>query len=802
MLQDLRYSFRRLGADWRFTLTGVLTFCLGIGASTAVFSVVNELLLRSLPFVESKRLVVPTLTRADRAIDRGNVAYTDYMDWQTESVFESVAVYRNRVWEISGGTGPEAIEGANVSLDYFSVLGVQPVLGRTFLPKEHEPDGERVVLISYRLWQRHFGGDPDIVGKMISVNGHAGVRICGVLPAGCEWLPSHEMWMPIAYGSSLPEPALRRDNFVWGAIARLKDGRPLTETQATVEAISQRVEEQNPDKRSGWRTRIIPINEWIVGPQLRQALLILFGIVMLVLLLTCANVASLLLARAPSRQSEIAIRVALGADTLRVIRLFLAETFLLASAGGIAAIMLAFWLRKILILLAPNNLRVSASALDLRATAFLLATVVLSAVMSGLIPAIQGSSAAPTKGLKTAERAAAGNARSNRIRSLIVTFEIAMSLVLLIGAGLMLTSFVRLQQADIGFKADGLLTLRILLPNARYPDVAASYARILEELNKIPGVALSSASSSLPVGGGGSYLARVFLAEGRPEPPAAPDCPGHWNVVTPGYFETMGIPLIEGRDFNEQDSKVSKNVIIINRAMARQIFPNERPIGKRIRSWRDENKLREIVGVVENVRYLGIEDRDRPLVYVPHAQDMWIQMALNVRTLDSPLNVINAVREEIHHFDPELAIAHMETMTGVLSRSISGPRYNATVLTLFAGVALLLTAVGVFGVISHSVSQRTREIGIRIALGATRGTILLLVIKQGLVSVLLGIVIGLLGASILTRVLGSLLYEIGTIDLATFGSLSLLILIVACLAMYVPARKAIEIDPAAALRHE
>ena len=807
MIRDIRYSLRKLVRDWPFTLTVVLTFCLGIGASTAVFSVVNALLLRPLPFPDSGRLVVPTLIRVDRGIDRGNVAYTDYTDWQNEHVFESVALYRNRVWDIGGGSAePEEIDGANVSRDYFSVLGVQPLLGRTFLPAEQEPDKVFVVVLSHRLWQRHFGGDPDIVGKMISVNGNGRIRVCGVMPPGVEWLPSHEMWAPMGYGSSLPEPALRRDNFVWGAIARLKTGRSFEETQAMVTAISRRVEEENPDKRTGWRARIAPMGEWIVGSTFRKSLLIFFATVVLVLLLVCANVASLLLARATSRQGEIAVRAALGASRWQVIRLVLTETLLLASIGGLAGALLASWLSRILMLLAPDHTpRLSGVPFDVRVGAFLLAAVSLSAAVSALVPALQDSSAAPATGRKTSDRATAGSVQSHRIRNFIVTIEIAMSLVLLIGAGLMSRSFVRLQQTDIGLRADGLLTMRILLPRSRYPDdtrVAASYATILEELRRIPGVVSSSASSSLPAGGGGSYLARVFLAEGRPEPPAAPDFPGHWNVVTPGYFATMGIPLIEGRDFTGHDAGADHGVIIINRAMARQIFSSEDPIGKRMRSWRDENKMREVVGVVENVRYLRVDDKDRPLVYVPHAQDTWIQMVLNVRTSNAPAHMVNVVRERIHRFDPELAVAHVEPMTDVVDRSIAGPRYSATVLALFAGIALILTTVGVFGTVSQSVAQRMREIGIRIALGATRRRILLLVIRQGLVPVLLGLAIGLLAASMLTRVLASLLFETGTIDLATFVVLPLAIVAVALVAMYVPARRAIGIDPMTALRHE
>jgi putative ABC transport system permease protein len=806
MISELRYTVRRLLADRSFTLTAVLTLCLGIGASTSLFSVINALLLRPLPFEESERLVVPVLTRPERNVDRGLISYTDYTDWLENDVFSSASLYRSRVYDVGAGIEPEQIEGANVAENYFETLGVRPLLGRTFLKEEEQPGGYFAAIMSYRLWQRHFGGDPEIVGKMIVVNGRHDIMVCGVLPKGCEWPAQFDMWIPLAYGSSLPEPALRRDNFVWGGIARLKPGMSLPQTQLTVEAISRRVELEYPDKRTGWRARILSLSEWIVGPQLRRALTILLATVVLVLLLACANVASLLLARAQRREHEMAVRAALGASRSRLIRQVFGETLLLTAIGGLLSLLLGIWFTKILFdLLANENPSENKPVFDLRVLTVLFLVCLLSAVFSGLFPAIRESNIDPSDALKRGGRGAGGGTRRRRMQAFIVAFEIAVSLILLIGAGLMAKSFNRLNEANPGFELENLLNLRLVFPRSRYPDdsrVAQSCERLRESMIAVPGVTSCSASSSLPLGGGGYYLSRVFLVEGEPEPPAGRDHPGHWSVVTPDYFRTLGIPLLEGRDFRSSDTAASNRVIIINQSMARELFPSDEPIGKRIRSWRDENKLREVVGIVGDIRYLGMADEGRCLAYAPHLQDPWIQVIFTLRTTADPNLLAAAIREEIHRFDKELALGQVETMEDVMRRSTARTRASTLLISIFALVAMLLTAVGVSGVVSHSVSQRTHELGIRIALGAQKKAVLLSVISRALPPIALGLSVGIAGSLLLTRFLGSMVFKVSTLDLVTFASAPVMILFVAALGVYLPARKAADVDPIISLKQE
>ncbi|HXG67386.1 MAG TPA: ABC transporter permease [Blastocatellia bacterium] len=806
LLQDVRYGLRMLAKNPGFTAIAVLTLALGIGANTAIFSVVNTILLRSLPYKEPERLVVPVSENAARDIERGSITYADYLDWRQEKqVFENVAVFGSSGADLTGGGEPERVLAAGVSEEYFSVMGVAPLIGRTFLPEEHQPNAAQVIVLSYGLWQRKFGGDPGILGQSLMLNGRP-YAVVGVMPKDSQWPNDVELWSPLTIGLNPPPDSLRRDNMIWRGVARLQPGVPIEQADAVLEAIARRLEQEFPESRAGWTNRAIFLHEFIVGPQLQSALLVLLGAVAFVLLIACVNVANLLLARAATREREIAIRIALGSSRLRLIRQLLTESLLLATLGGGIGFLLAVWGVDLLKVIAPQDVpRLEEIGLDSRVLIFTLVVSLLTAIAFGLLPALQASKTDLNEALKEGGRGLTGGKRGRRVRNLLVVSEIVLSLVLLIGAGLMVRSFLRLQQVDPGIKVDRLITMRLNAPGIRYPDspkVIAFYQNIMERVRATPGVQSAAISSALPLGGGGFYLGRVFLIEGRPEPPAAPDHPAQWNVISPGYFHTMGMALLKGRDFDERDTADSNPVIIINETLARRMFPNEDPLGKRIRSWRDENKLREIVGVVQDTRYFGREDELRGLVYVPHTQNAWRPLVLSARTSGDPAGMVDALRSAIWSVDKDLAIANVKTMDTILHESVAPQRFNMLLLAVFAIVAFVLAVIGIYGVLSYTVAQRSHEMGIRIALGAQAGDVIRLVLAQGLKLTLTGVGVGLAIAFALTRVMSSLLYEVSATDPLTFAAVAGLLAGVALLASYLPARRATKVDPLAALRHE
>jgi putative ABC transport system permease protein len=803
MLSDIRFGIRALLQNPSFTVVAVLALAIAIGTNTAIFSVINTILLRPLPYKDPARMVIPVLTNAANNVDRGNVSYTDYLAWREDEVFEHAAVFREITVDVTGADEPEQVQAAAVSNDYFSVLGIEPFIGRTLLSDDQRPNNNRVVVLSHGLWQRRFGSDIEVLGQMIGLNGQQ-FRVVGVMAPDSQWPKSLDVLYPMGFGATPPAYAQRYDNFVWGAVARLKPDESIDQAQAHLETIARRMEREHPDSRMGWSATAIPIDEWVIGRQFRLALLVLFGAGALVLLIACANIANLLLVRAVTREREFAVRIAIGARRLRLIRQLMTESLLLGLLGGLAGLLLALGNIKILVASAPANIpRLSEVTLDGRVLAFALAVSVLTPLAFGLIPASQASKVDLNESLKDGGRSASGGLRARRIRRLLVAIEVALALMLSISAGLMIKSFVRLQQVDPGFRVENLVTMRITLPRTRYPNnevVATSYERIMDRIDALPGVDLVCASSSLPLGGGGHYLPREFLAEGRADPPAGTDYPAHWVVVTNDYFDTMGIPLLKGRSFTKEDTAESPMVIIINEAMARQMFPGQDPLGNRIRSWRDENKLREIVGVVADVRYLGRDDMIRPLVYVPHRQDTWIALVLTIRTAADPTRLISTIRGEIRAMDKDLAIAHVETMDQVLTDSVSRARFTVLLLGIFAFIALVLAAVGVYGIMSYAVTQRTHEIGIRMALGAQPRDLFKLIIGEGLVIALIGVVIGLAGSLAVTRVMSSLLFDLTATDQTIFAGASLLLICVAVAASYFPTRRAVRVDPMASLR--
>ena len=807
--QDLRYGVRMLLKKPGFTLIAVLTLALGIGANTAIFSVVNAVLLRPLPYHEAGRLVVPVSVNPSRGFDNSSVSYADYLDWKKAGIFEQVAVIDGTEdhADLSGGVGePERVRLAVVSEDYFAVLGATPLLGRTLQPDDYSTPGPaRSLVISNTLWQRRYGSDPQIVGKNIYLNGRP-YPVVGVVPRDALWPNDRDVIFPFASGANPDADLLRRDNLLFMGLARLKPGAPLEQANAALAVIARRLEQDYPESRKGWSNQAKPLLDYIVGNQLRTSLLVLLAAVGLVLLITCVNVANLLLAHAATREHEMTIRLALGARRLRLIRQLLTESSLLALLGGGLGFLLALWGVDLLkTIVAEDTPRLAEIKISSGVFVFALAATVLTAILCGLMPALQAARSELNHALKETARHALGGVRGRRSRNALVVAEVALSLVLLVGAGLMIRSFARVQQIDPGLKVEGLITMEINAPRVRYPDevrVLTFYRELVEHVKTAPGIESAAVSSALPLGGGGFYLGRVFLAEGRPEPPVGSDAQGQWNVISPSYFKTTGTRFVKGRDFDERDTAASNPVIIINESLARKLFPNEDPLGKRIRSWRDENKLREIVGVVADVRYFGRDDELRGLVYVPHTQNTWRAMALNVRTQGDPVALIGAIRSQIKAVDKDLAVANINTMTSLLARSVAPRRASMQLLAIFAGAAALLAAIGIYGVLSYVVAQRFSEIGIRLALGAQRADVFKLIIGHGMKLALTGVVIGLAAAFALTRLMKSLLYEVSATDAATSVVVALLLTLVALLACWLPARRATKVDPLVALRYE
>ncbi len=805
--QDLRYGVRMLSKKPGYTLVAVLTLSLGIGATTAIFSVVNAVLLRPMRYRNAERLVVPTSFNPSRGSDNSSITYADYLDWQREGIFEHVAAIDNVTTQLdlSDGTGePERVQLAIVSQDYFAVLGVSALLGRTFQADNFNISGlTRAIVITHRLWQRRYGGDPKIIGQNIYLNGRP-YLVIGVAPPDSLWPSDRDVILPLVVAPNNPDMQ-RRDNMIFTGIAQLKPGAPIEQANAALATIARRLEQDYPESRKGWSNRVVPLRDYVVGGQLQTSLWVLLAAVGFVLLITCVNVANLLLARAATRQHEMAIRLALGAGRWRLVRQLLTESLLLACLGGALGFLFALWGVDALKAIAPADtprlaeINVSAGVL-----VFALAITLLTATLCGLIPALQTTKPDLNHALKESARQT-GGVQSQLLRNALIVAEVALSLVLLVGAGLMIRSFARVQQIAPGLQVERLVTMELNAPRVRYPDqarVLAFYRSLTERLEATPGIESAAVSSALPLGGGGFYLGRVFLAEGRPEPPAGTDVAGEWNVVSPGYFKTSGTRFIKGRDFNERDSETGNPVIIVNETFAHRMFPNEDPLGKRVRSWRDENKLREIVGVVTDVRYYGRDDELKGLVYVPHAQNAWRAMALNVRTHNDPNAAISSIREQVKAVDKDLALANLRTMTTVLNQSVAPRRLSVLLLAIFAVAAVLLAALGIYGVLSFMVAQRQHEIGLRMALGAQTRDVLRLVITQGFKLTLVGVAIGLAASFGLTRLMKSLLYEVSATDPLTFAAITVLLMSVALMACYLPARRATKVDPLIALRYE
>lgn len=798
---DLRYGVRMLAKNPGFTTVAVLALALGIGANTAVFSVVNAVLLRPLPLTEPDRLVWMWGDGIrQQGNGRGSISPPDFLDFREQNQsFERLAAFQNSPFNLTGAGEPERVNGVRVSAGFFETLGVRPMHGRTFVTEEEQDGRGQVAVIGYGLWQRRFGGDPSLVGKTISLNGNS-FTVIGILPLGFQFPRDEvELWAPITF--RVQPTSVRRFHFL-RPIARLKPGVSLAQAQAEINAITVRLEQQYPDSNTNYGARLVLLPEQIVG-DLRPTLWMLVAAVAFVLLIACANVANLLLARAATRQKEIAIRSALGAGRWRVVRQLLTESVALGLGGGLLGFLIAWWGVKLLVALGPSNIpRLREVTVDGRVLGFTLAVSLLTGMLFGLVPALQASRSGLGETLKEGSRGSTGLS-GRLVRGALVVSEIALALVLLVGAGLMLKSFLRLTQIDPGFQAVNTLTMQIGLTQARYADApprAAFFQQLLPRLAALPGVRHTGAVSQLPMSGQNNDT--WFTVEGRPAVSAGDRLGANQRVVSPDYFRALGIPLIKGRYFTERDTTTAPNAIIISQTFASQVFPNEDPIGKRLTVDFGQPWTGEIVGIVGAIRHAGLSIEPWREMYFPHAQTPVGGMNLVVRAAGDPTILASAIKSEVQALDKDLPLYNVRTMETVVSDTVAQPRFRALLLGIFAAVALILAAVGIYGVMSYYVTQRTHEIGIRMALGAQRRDVLRLVVGQGMVLAVSGVGIGLAAAFALTRWIATLLYQVRATDPMTFAVISLLLAFVALLACYLPARRATKVDPMVALRYE
>jgi len=805
LLKDLRHSVRMLLRNPGFSAVALITLALGIGANTAIFSVVNAILLRPLAYGEPERLV--TITHSYKKLNNffpiSGPSYVDYRDQNT--VFDDIAVSMNWNVNLTGRGEPERISGRLVSASFFPVLGVAPEIGRAFVPEEDQPGRNKVVVLSHGLWERLLGNDPGALNQTLSLNDE-NYQIVGVMPASFKHRQD-EIWAPIALGPQQLAPE-RRGNENLGAIARLKAGTSLQQAREEMNVISSRVMEQYPDaypRDGSWGIALKPISEEVLG-NIGEILWVLLGAVMLVLLIACANIANLLLARAMIRHKEITIRAALGASRSRLIRQLLTESLLLSLMGGLAGLVLSVWGVRLLIAMNQTNIpRAQEVDVDSRVLLFTLAVSVATGILFGLIPALKISKANINEGLKEGGRGTITGFRLRSFRSFLVVAEVAIALILTISSSLVIKSFLRLQDVDLGFNTQGILTMQVALPNTRYRQpgqIQAFYQQALDSIKALPGVQSVGAITNLPLSN--TLLAGNFDIEGKPLPPGQTPPHSDRRGISSDYLETMKIHLQKGRYFTEKDNAQSAPVAIIDETLANQYWPGEDPIGRHLtfEGGKTNPIWREIVGVVGRVKYKGAEGDIKGQLYYPYQQNSLPSMFLAIQASNDPAGLIPSAREAIRAVDKDLPIFRVKTMEQLVDDSLAQRRFSMSLLMIFAVLALCLAAVGHYGVVSYSVTQRSHEIGIRMAMGAQPRDIFKLVVGQGLSLTAIGIIIGVAFALGFTRVVSSLLFAVSTTDPGIYTAMSVLLIAVGGLACFIPARRAMRVDPIVALRYE
>jgi predicted permease len=810
LTQDVRYSLRTLRKSPGFTAVAALTLALGIGANTAIFSVVNAVLLRPYPYKDADRLVWLWET-IPPGVTGANPSPANFLDWQKQNkVFEQLEAMNVRDFNLIGGANPERIRGMVITHGFLSLFGVRPQIGRDFFADEDQPGHSNVAILSHEFWQRRFGGDPNTLNQSILLDDQQ-FTVIGVMPPsrGLRWRDT-DIWMPIAFTAAQVQ---NRRGDVLNVIGRLKPEVTLEQARAEMSLIADRLANQYPDTNAGWNVRVSPLLEDVAN-EIRPSLLLLLGAVAFVLLIACANVANLLLARAAVRQKEIAVRTALGASRWRIVRQLLTESLLLSLAGAIMGLTLASWGLKIIMATADIFWpRVMDLSLDVRILAFTIAITLLTGLSFGLVPALQISKPNLNEMLKDAGRGLTEGGRRRLVRNALVVVEVAISLVLLVGAGLLMRSFIGLQKVDPGFDPKNALTVSISLPQRKYPErdrQAAFYSRLIERVSALPGVKAVGAASHVPFSDAhwDGNFGSGFRIEGQAGDQVEAGA-NHYSVyysVSPNYFRAMGIPLLRGRLFTELDTKGALRVAIINSTMAKRYFPNEDPIGKRIQLAgmlnSDPEVYREIVGIVGDVKSDGLGRETPPQTYEPYTQETLPFMTLVARTAGDPMGLNEAIRREVLQLDKEQPIFNGETLDSLIAKSTGDQRFSMMLLGVFAAAAIALASVGLYGVMSYAGAHRTHEVGIRMALGAQRRDVVGLILRQGLRLALSGVAIGLIAAWAATRLLINMLYGVSVTDMPTFAGVSLLLIGVALLACYIPARRATKVDPIAALRSE
>lgn len=806
--QDLRYGARMLMKSPAVTLVAIIALTLGIGANTALFSVVNSVLLRSLPYAEGEKLAIVWEHRKSGTGNPQNVINLgNFYDWKDQnSVFVDMAAFFDRNLNLTSDGEPEEIPGQIVTTNLFSVLGVNAFQGRTFDAEDGKPGGPNVVVISHNLWQRRFGG-LDVVGRKIMLSNQE-ATIIGVLPPGIGWYVQKgsmissppDIWSPWQVANEL---RARQGRFA-RAVARLKPGVTMDQAQNEMNVIADRLEKQYPEFNTKWGVNVVPLRTQFTG-EVRRPLLVLLGAVGFVLLIACANVANLLLARASSRRKEIAVRAGLGASRWRIARQLLTESVLLSLVGGAFGLLLAWWGTKALIALSPPGLMdLRNVAVSLPVLGFTFALTLITGIVFGLMPALEAARFDVNDSLKEGGKNLGGGSRSHRLRNLFVVMQVAMALVLLVGAGLFMKSLSRLQAVDPGFNSRNLLTMRVSLPRRKYdsdPKVMDFFNRAVEQLRALPGVEAAGAINTLPFAG--PHSGTSLEVEGQPKSRPGERLTTGICVTDANYFEAMQIPLKRGRLFTEQEAKEMRHVVIVNETFVRKNLPGQDPLGKRVTiAMKDEDAPTEIIGIVGDTKHLGLDGETEAMAYWPTPELVYSSMTTVVRTQADPKSIASAARNVIHNIDPEQPIGELNTMEGLLAKSVAKSRFNAVLLAIFSIVALVMAAVGIYGVMSYSVQQRTHEIGLRMALGAQQSDVLRLIVKQGVVLGAVGVAAGLVASFGLTRLIVSLLFEVPATDIRTFAVVATGLFFITLLACYIPARRATKVDPLVALRYE
>ena len=806
VLQDIRYAVRKLSRTPGFTTIAAFTLALAIGATTAIFSVIDGVLLKPLPFREPERVVrVTNLRDGNRMVS----SVPDFLDIRAQSKsYASLAALDNQAMNLTGGSEPERISAARVGATFWSLLGVTPQVGRGFAPNEDSQSAARTVVLSDGLWKRRFGGDRRIVGKTIALDGNS-FTVIGVAPPGFSFPDRPDVWIPLVFAQDDLNPDGRGAHWM-GIMGRLAPNVTVTQATSELVTITRRLEEQYPESNTNMSGAVIPMQEYLVG-DVRPALYVMLGAVAFVLLIACANVANLLLVRAASRESEMAVRTALGAGAWRLVRQLVIESVLLAMIGGVFGTLLALWGVDLLLSMAPNGLpRINEVTVNGSVLVFTAGVTAVTGVLFGLFPALHAARANVGGMLKEGMRGSSGGVASRRARNTLVMAEMALAVVLLVGAGLLIRSFSKLLAVDPGFRAERVVTFAIAAPDTKYGQYAQRrelVSNLVERMKRVPGAQGAAVVTGLP-------LSNIMMRTSAHIVGTPPERPGERKstdvaMATPGYFTTMGIPLVAGRDFTDRDGSGAPVVSIVNQEFVKRYFPNENPIGKRIELGWDQDTAStggnmtlggEIVGVVANVKRRGLSQEVFPETYASYMQPTFSNFSVVVRSTADPSTVMAAIRAQMRELDRDLPLSDLRQLKELVAASVSRPRFYTTILGVFASIALILAAVGIYGVISYAVSLRTRELGIRIALGATGRQVSGLVLQQGVGLAIAGVAVGGAGAYWLTRLLSKLLFGVSATDPLTFVGVAALLTAIAAIASFVPARRAAKVDPLLAMR--